>query len=67
MGAPLTNQGELQASKESLELTGLQNRKRSHSSGHLDILDADELRFQDRPSILKKHGDDLSKVLLQLV
>lgn len=67
MRASLTNQGELQASKESFELTRLQNRKRPHPSGHLHVLDTDELRFQDRLSILKKHGDDLSKILLQLV
>lgn len=63
VGTALADLNKPESLEDRNDLLGLKDREAAHRSGHGDVLDADELRLEDRIPVLQEHRDNFPQIV----
>jgi len=63
----LTNFGEAEFDKDGDNFAGFEDGNITHESSDGDVLNPNKLRLQHRFAVLKKHGNDIVQVVIDLI
>ena len=63
VGSTLADLNEPESLEDRNDLLRPKDREAAHRSSHGDVLDADELRLEDRIPVLQEHGDNFPQIV----